>query len=97
MSKQNLHTQLTGLNDLQGFLKGFQYRLNVLTDEYKIVLDKLESAGVPSEVLETYFYLYRNANIQTLDSINEDITNLDIPYINRVINEINNAINASRR
>ncbi len=97
MSKQILHSQLTGLSDLQAFLKGFQYRLNVLTDDYKIVLGKLESAGVPSEVLEAYFYLYRNANIQTLDSINEDITNLDIPYINRVINEINNAINASGR
>ena len=95
--KQSLNTQLTGLHDLKGFLKGFQYRLNVLTDEYKIVLDKLESAGVPREALEAYFYLYRNANIKTLESINNDISWLDIPYIDKNINSINNAINVSRR
>jgi len=97
MSQQNLSTQLEGLDDLQRFLISFQNRLIVLCDEYKRSLENLESAGVPSEVMETYFYTFRTANINTLTSINYDIMNLDVPYIKRVINEIRSAIDASRR
>ncbi len=97
MSKQILHRQLEGLSDLRRFLNGFGLRITEFNKEYKDVLNQLDSAGVPQEVINSYFYSYRRANTETLESISNNISWLDIPYIDNNINQINNTINASKR
>ncbi len=96
MSVQKLQTQLEGLLELEKYLKEFRYKINVLTDDYNIVLNKLAYAGVPSETLETYFYLYRFDNLEKLENLSNTILTEDIDYIKKNIVSIQNTIRTSK-
>jgi hypothetical protein len=94
MAQQSICEQIVMLQSLVGKLKDFAVEVNfrLITEPDKILQDSV-SMGFPREIAKRYTEGYLEKNIESAKAVISDIQRLHVPYLERVIEDLFNAIN----
>jgi hypothetical protein len=93
MAEQKISEQIVTLQYLVGKLKDFvrEFSYYVIEEPDKVLLDAV-SMGFPIEIEQRYRYGYYEKNKQDAETIISDIVHLHIPYLERVIEDLKEAL-----
>jgi hypothetical protein len=94
---QDLHRQLDALFDLKGFLEMFHSELEHELDGYRNRTHNLRESGISNEVALNYESTCYTVNEGYLKQLLQNIQEDDLPYINRQIRMIEDAIAVANR
>jgi hypothetical protein len=94
---QDLHRQLDALQDLRGFLEMFRSELINQLNGYRNRTHGLRESGISNEVALNYESACYTVNEGYLKQLVNNIQEDDLPYINRQIQVIEDAIGIANR
>ena len=94
---QSLYIQRDALFELRGFLESFRSELVSQLNGYRNRIQNLRESGISTEVAHNYESSYYTVNEGYLKQLVHNITEDDLPYINRQIEAIQNLIDTARK
>ena len=93
---QDIEKQLAALNELKNFLLQFMEDLRAKTEMYNQRVLGLRDAGLPVQISDNYEANYCTPNNQHLQSLIENMENVDLQFINANINHFEIALERAR-
>lgn len=97
MQGQDYVRQLEALNELRRYLHQLKSDLKEQTIIYKTRVESLRDIGLPIQVLDNYLVNYYNPNHLGFHHLIERIEGDDLPYINKLIDHTEQALELARR